>query len=502
MRYALILTLAMMFCGCVASNGIVRSQAVSFDDIIEDTTDKLLVLNILRAKDKAPLHFNEIPSIHESIQATASLTATYPFGMPLFATANPGRSSVTPGLNLQVSPSFEIDHLDTKDFVTGMATPIDTKFVKYWLDRGLDPRIVLLLFFSAADITETTVGSDGAKISNTIRIRNSPRDAIDSLKEQEDLSAKASDDETRCESLSDFQHYLKFINSLKTFTARYVSSNRVLAEHINPHDDLKALESIAALDSTKYQWIRHSPTDFEIDAVSSEARTALCYLGTEISSGAESPSPQASCGQSVVGNSADNSTASSDMSPIPWTSDRGQRGSYCAQFNRVLAAIDATDSKSPSTPKPQLRLETRSVGEIIQFLGDLLEFQEELRKYDKSHSSTKLKLNNPVTFGYCADELGGPSPGCADQFFNLRHDSCNARFSLTYRGETYSVANYNRPNSAFGGDDSCSSDQGRAGGSPVPKDHTLEVLAVVHQLIDLQKSAQDIRETPYVQVLP
>lgn len=34
------------------------------------------------------------------------------------------------------------------------------------------------------------------------------------------------------------------------------------------------------------------------------------------------------------------------------------------------------------------------------------------------------------------------------------------------------------------------------------KDHTLEVLAVVHQLVDLDESAGDLRLTPSVQVLP
>ena len=93
MRLAMVLTAAMALSGCIASNTVVRSQAMSFDDIIEDTTDKLLVLNILRAKDKAPLHFDEIPSIHESIQATASLQASWPFG-PRLANANTDRKSV------------------------------------------------------------------------------------------------------------------------------------------------------------------------------------------------------------------------------------------------------------------------------------------------------------------------------------------------------------------------------------------------------------------------
>jgi len=134
MRAILILAIALALSACSLPTAAVRSQVVSYDDAIEDVTNKLLVLNILRAKDKAPLHFDEIPSIHETIQATGSLAFTIPYGPrpPQWT-----RNSVAPGLNLQVSPSFEIDHLDTKDFVTGLASPIDPKFVKYWLDRGL-----------------------------------------------------------------------------------------------------------------------------------------------------------------------------------------------------------------------------------------------------------------------------------------------------------------------------------------------------------------------------
>lgn len=39
-------------------------------------------------------------------------------------------------------------------------------------------------------------------------------------------------------------------------------------------------------------------------------------------------------------------------------------------------------------------------------------------------------------------------------------------------------------------------------GSPPRKDHTIEVLGVLHQLVGLNKSATDVRATPTVQVLP
>ena len=226
--FALIFALGMALPGCGVQSTVIRSQALSYDDVIEDTTDKLLLLNILRAKDKAPLHFDEIPSIHESIQATAMVQASWPFG-PRLANANSGpRNMLQPTLGVQVTPTFEVDHLDTQDFVTGIASPIDPKFVKYWLDRGLDRRLVLLMFFSAATITETDISAVGGQKIRTIRLMNSPRDAIDTLAQQEDLLRKGPvPEELRCDTTSDFQHYLKLIDSLKPFSPQYFKEPRL-----------------------------------------------------------------------------------------------------------------------------------------------------------------------------------------------------------------------------------------------------------------------------------
>jgi hypothetical protein len=498
MRAVLIVLAALVLDGCWVPTAAVRSQAVSYDDAIEDTTNKLLVLNILRAKDKAPLHFDEIPSIHETIQATASVSAVYPFGTPLTPSAQPGRKSVTPGLNLQISPSFEIDHLDTKDFVTGLASPIDPKFVKYWLDKGLDRRIVLLLFFSAADIVET----DDKGVAHTVRIKNSPREAAETLAEQSRLGAGAMPDPLRCDAQSDFQHYLKLIDSLRTFTAHSATERRLLAKNLtlDPKDNLKALETIAALDPTKFQWDRHTDNTYSIFAVSSEPKTALCFADSTITvSGSQAQ--QDACLQTVVTvSSTEDKSSHMEEAPMgsPSIARRTQPSTYCSQFNRFLNALNSTNASENSKPKSELRLEIRSVGEIIQFLGDLLEYQERLGKFVRDNPGANIKLNNPLTFGYCPDDQ--EERGCSDVFFNFRHDFCNVRFSLTYRSQRYSVPNYNPPDASVLESLFCSSAEKEA--LVTAKDHTLEVLAVVHQLVDLQKSAQDIKETPYVQLLP
>ena len=62
-----------------------------------------------------------------------------------------------------------------------------------------------------------------------------------------------------------------------------------------------------------------------------------------------------------------------------------------------------------------------------------------MAKYSREHPEMIFRLNDSVTFGYCSDEQ---TTGCDDVFFNLRRDSCDARFTVTYRRKQYSVANY------------------------------------------------------------
>jgi hypothetical protein len=99
-----------------------------------------------------------------------------------------------------------------------------------------------------------------------------------------------------------------------------------------------------------------------------------------------------------------------------------------------------------------------------------------------------VKLNSPVTFGYCPDD---PTPSCNDVFIRLDGEAADARFSVWYRDRDYRVAHFN---SDVPGTDPRAGSRG--------KDHTLEILAVLHQLVGLHRSAADIRATPTVQVLP
>ena len=498
MHRILAIGLSMLLSGCV-SGPIINTEALNFGGIIEDTTNKLLVTNLLRARDKAPLHFADIPVVRESIQQSASLSLLQFLGTLRIPTQVSDQR--TTGVGIQVTPSFEISHLHSKDFITGISSPIDPKVVKYWLDRGLDRRIALLLFFSAVEIVETR--SEMGAV-NTIRVANSPREAVEVIKRR--TQAFGGPDALRCDTQSDFERYLKLFNTLKTFFAANYRERRLLARGVQPGDerDSKNLQAFAALDQSKVQMVydRERGT-YTIYALSNEQKVAFCFYDDSQATGKRSAqfesieagatvTDRRSCSQSIVDVGTEDSAAGRrGASPVffPGKPAIGEPSQYCGIYNNFTNTGPQPPLTPTGYPRLELRLYIRSVGEIFQFLGDLLHYQEEVRKFVEGNPNLPLRLNTPVTFGYCGDH---PEIGCDDIFLRLDGDPCNARFSLNYRERIYHVSNFDPP----GRDSAC---------GPEPnsrKDHTLEVLGVLHQLIGLNKSATDIRSTPAVQLLP
>ncbi len=74
--------LSVLLAGCGVSSVFIKAEALNFGQVIEDTTNKLLVMNVLRARDKAPLHFADIPVVRESIQQSASVGVLQYPGQP------------------------------------------------------------------------------------------------------------------------------------------------------------------------------------------------------------------------------------------------------------------------------------------------------------------------------------------------------------------------------------------------------------------------------------
>jgi hypothetical protein len=506
MRLLFLVGISLLLAACGLSSPMIKSETLTFDDAIEDTTNKLLVLNILRARDQAPLHFAEIPSIHESIQQTASLSIVGYFGARNGSTS---RDNATAGGSFQITPAFDVNHVDSKEFVTGIASPIDPKFVKYWLDRGLDRRLILLLFFSAAEITEVKTSDEASETTKItkIRVTNTPRESVDTVRARAKSKSSSS---ASCKDKSQFEFYLSLQNALKRFVATTVTDDKLIGTiKYDQEDSARFLQALAALvqSKVKIKFDEQSST-YKVYSSSGEAKVLFCFYQKNGSTGmtmygnkkcnqsddvtaddtAETPPPKQNTGKLVVLNSpADESTEN--------------EGDYCRIFDKFREGLNKEPEKNPTY---QIQLQIRSVGEMIHFLGDLLYYQDALRDKDlKGFIATTrgelADLHNPVTLGYCPIEGQGTkdpaSQGNWDILFNLDYVPAQARFDLTYRNRQYAVGKFNPPKSSPKPNSTCDEE------FTSRKDHTLEVLSVVNQLVNLNKSATDLRTTPFVQIL-
>jgi hypothetical protein len=391
-------------CGCSASQAIGLYTA-DYRDTTATAGDAQLLLNILRAKDNLPIHFYDLSIIHGSLQWTAGAAANIPFALNGSATAG----TVSPAFSLQTAPTFDVGTSDTQEFTRGILSPLDPRVVKALFDQGVDPRIMMLLFFSAYR------EPSGRILLNTTAC---------------DPSWLGRHPERGC--YNQIYDYLDKID-------RLLATARIRAG-ISPHLQAKiranifyALQPIGG--RLAGAWALSNLSDlrqFDIDHYRlvdnrlysiSEPRLAICYEhGGTLSSLIPVQYPDAACTR-----------------------------------KQVIVAPTRTD----------VGLSVRSTYDIIQFLGQILKYQEEepknrcltLDTNDETCSSGKVlfQVNAPTGIPVIATKY-------ADRWFALYDRGCNEKWR-----------------------EAC--------------DYSVEVLAILEILINENKSAKDIIATPRVQVV-
>jgi hypothetical protein len=125
---------------------IVGADVSDYRGTFSTTSDEQLLVSILKARDRAPLHFTELQSLGASIQLTSSLQATDPIG-PLNGSTT--RASLQGTIGAQNNPTFSLSTLETQGFTKGLLSPVDATLIKQFLDEGVDARLIFLLFFSS-----------------------------------------------------------------------------------------------------------------------------------------------------------------------------------------------------------------------------------------------------------------------------------------------------------------------------------------------------------------
>jgi len=168
-----------LLAGCAFSPQLQR-VAVDHDQMVARTEDELTLRNILRARFRYPLHFTTITEVNADAQLSvgASVGAGIP-GTSLSRSFNgagalagsgesEGAVNISPNLSGSVStrPSFKAAVLATEKFQRGLQQPVSGQLIAYYLDAGWPDELLMALFVERLDVIEKKTGNRLASIYN------------------------------------------------------------------------------------------------------------------------------------------------------------------------------------------------------------------------------------------------------------------------------------------------------------------------------------------------
>ena len=121
-------------------------RSVHYNVEAEESKNKTLLLNVIRAAYRKPLQFTDVSSILGQTSGTIKADLALPFAANLVTAAR--IFSLTPGVSITGGPNFTVNVLNTKEFYQGILSPIPPQTVAYYLQSGIPRPVILMLLVS------------------------------------------------------------------------------------------------------------------------------------------------------------------------------------------------------------------------------------------------------------------------------------------------------------------------------------------------------------------
>jgi hypothetical protein len=435
----------------------INHQIFDYYQVNDLASNQIILLNILYARDGAPLHFSELSQIRGQLSANASASTTFPFGV--IGHANPApRDLATLGATVSSSPSFDIASLDTKDFTAGVMEPITPEAIKYFLNEAVDYRMVLTLLVSGIRPAGSSEMVLNAPTDSRIVCNETPH-VFGSNAELTNFRILEAGEPCA----NRFSEFFAFLNIINHINRPYPVSIQTPPRPVGPPFTLTMnsnLRAITSIDPTKYKLKRLPSGQYQLMTVPHSSMIVLCE---------------------TEGNSARVASvlSDSDNAPSRVPADAcSTRGSY--DDDETAGAASPAKMVTIGITPGTFTLELRSTLEVIRYVGQILAFQEaeteahprlpercitlQFIPYDASHETCK----GGVLIHLLKTAVADVPPD----------------LSVLYHGDRWSLP---APHSC--------ADQDRC-------DHSQETMSIISLLLNRNKSAKDIPSTPAVEVVP
>lgn len=162
--------------------------AVSQNDLVANSSNELLMTNILRARDREPLHFTSVGALHGdasvegkvgsdiALSGVTRSTVRDASGAVTNVTSGAASDVTTPtvGLTAGGKSSMDVAVWDTQDFYQGITASVPPGTIAHYLHQGWPADLLTYLFVSSVDFFADQDGPDFKKGERLESYNNEP----------------------------------------------------------------------------------------------------------------------------------------------------------------------------------------------------------------------------------------------------------------------------------------------------------------------------------------
>jgi hypothetical protein len=133
-----------------------HDNAVAYNSAIGDINDRVLLTNIVRARDEVPLNITELSTVTGTLSELATLGVAAPFGGNYGSTP---RGTGTASVQLGTAPTFSMAALNTRGFTLNIIQPVSPVYIASKWNTGISHELLLLLFVKDIQFADSFVAS-------------------------------------------------------------------------------------------------------------------------------------------------------------------------------------------------------------------------------------------------------------------------------------------------------------------------------------------------------
>lgn len=164
------LVLLLLLVGCSLRKPLTY-HAVEYNRVVEVAHNRTLLLNIVRAMKRRPMHFTAIGNITAELSYTAS-GGSLSFGETDTTGDTTGNSETSslalPSLSVTANPAATVAVLDTQEFVRGTLAQVEAKTVGYYLSQGWKTDLLAYLVVERVELSSDLAEAFDPKLAEDV----------------------------------------------------------------------------------------------------------------------------------------------------------------------------------------------------------------------------------------------------------------------------------------------------------------------------------------------